>query len=138
MSPHLVNAILRDYPHLTSTHGQKSNDEFEGFFIEDGWEPLLRRFLNGVDEMRLSLPPEQAAKVKLVCVKEKWAQLRVYLSENTLEMETLLEQIEEESTFVCELCSAPGQYFQPYRQGCVKTLCPTCSGESNPIIVPQG
>lgn len=128
MSPHLSDALRRDFPHLTADYGGDPHTTClsDGFAIGDGWEPLLRKVMAEIESERLRLPPAEADRVKLFQVKEKWGGLRVYLSEANDTMSEALDRIERESFGVCERCGATGDDVFPQGGGWVKTLCPKC------------
>ena len=53
-------------------------------------------------------------------VKEKWGGLRISMISGTTEEWDFLEEIEERSLTVCEMCGEPGT---PTTKGWIKTLC---------------
>ena len=131
MSPHLSDAFRRDFPHLTADYGgdPATTSMSAGFAIADGWEPLFRRLLTEIETIRLALPPAEAAKVKLLQVKEKWGGLRVYVDTENDAIQQALDQAEQESFGVCEKCGATGEDVFPQGGGWVRTLCSSCRGE---------
>jgi hypothetical protein len=129
MSPTLSEAIRQDFPHLTVDYDNPASSMSEGFAIADGWEQLFRQLLAEIEAERLKLPPEEAAKVKLAQVKEKWAGLRVYVEHANSPIRDVLDRAEQLSFNVCEACGATGEGVHPCGGGWIKTLCPTCRGE---------
>lgn len=132
MSPHLSDALRRDFPHLTADYGgdPSTTPMSDGFAISDGWEPLLRRLLTEIETERLKLPAPETARVKLFQVKEKFGGLRVYLSGKTSVMQSALDRAERESFGICEKCGATGEDVFSQGSGWVRTLCPRCRGAS--------
>jgi hypothetical protein len=128
MSPEISQAIYDDFTHLTTTNRGPDIHPFEGFAIADGWEQLLRQLLAEIEHERLKMPPEQAAKVMLTCVKEKWGVLRVYVANANDEIRAACDRIEEASFGVCEECGATGDDVYPDGGGWIRTLCPSCRG----------
>lgn len=74
----------------------------------DGWFPLIWRLSAHLEELIAQMPePEQEAYFAMQ-VKEKWGQLRFYLSTETDEMFQAIEAALRESEQICELCGASG------------------------------
>jgi hypothetical protein len=129
MSPEISQALYHDFPHLTANDsGAPAANRFDGFAIADGWEQLVRQLLAEIEHERLQMPPEQAAKVRLSCVKEKWGLLRVYVTHKSAAIQAACDRFEEMSFGVCEQCGATGGDVYPAGGGWVRTLCPTCRG----------
>lgn len=55
-------------------------------------------------------------------IKQKWGELRVYVSGATAEARDLITAAELRSRTVCEMCGAPGSPCQ--RRGWYRALCP--------------
>jgi hypothetical protein len=127
MSPEISQSLYRDFPHLTVNEGRDptTTPEFDGFAIADGWERLLRQLLAEIEHERLKIPPEQAAKVMLTCVKEKWGLLRVYVAGANTAMQAACDRAEELSRSICELCGATGDDVYPDGSRWIRTQCPT-------------
>jgi hypothetical protein len=88
----------------------------------DGWFALLWRLSGQLEGFISQMPePEQVAYFA-VQVKEKWGQLRFYLSTSTEAMLQATEAALEESGRLCEICGAPGTLM--HQGGCVMTRCP--------------
>jgi hypothetical protein len=125
MSPHLDESVRAAFPHLCADYGNRETSMNLGFAIRDGWAQLFCQLMCELEALRRRLPPEQAARVKLAQVKEKFGGLRVYLEHRTPELYAACERAEEESFRVCERCGAPGD---PVYGGWIRTLCPACAG----------
>jgi hypothetical protein len=108
--------LVENYPRLYARAGdapEKSSMAF-GFQCEDGWFELIR-------ELSEKLEP---LGVVAECVKEKYGGLRFYVDSGSFEVWDLIEEAENQSTSICELCGAPGGLTQAgwYSQ----TLCSKC------------
>ena len=78
----------------------------------DGWRDLVSRFAEAAEDEDASL----------VGVKEKFGRLQIDLEGDTsARLRSLLEECEERSTQVCELCGAPG--ILTVDRGWAKTRC---------------
>ena len=62
--------------------------------------------------------------IEMVQIKEKFAQLRIYVNNHTDEVEKILGFVENESSTTCEMCGAKGEIFVD--QGWWKTRCDKC------------
>lgn len=129
MSPELSDTIRKAYPQLCTDYGVPGTEMRVGFAIADGWAQLFQQLLAEIEAERLKLPSDEAAKVKLAQVKEKWGQLRVYVDNVTEAMRGILDRIEYDSASVCERCGTSGDGVYPSGGGWVQTLCPSCRGE---------
>lgn len=130
MSPHLEASVCAAFPHLSADHGKPYSETSmsAGFAIRDGWAQLFCQLMSELEALRRALPPDQAARVKLLQVKEKWSGLRAYVAHSTTEMDAACDRAEEESFRICEVCGAGGEGVGPVYGGWVRTLCPACAG----------
>jgi len=74
-----------------------------------GWRPLLLRLLARLEELRLAMPEPERGVVRVVQVKEKLGELRVYVDDGSVAMYEETKTACVESTQICEECGAPGE-----------------------------
>lgn len=74
----------------------------------NGWFELVWRLSGQLEELIAQAPEAEQATYFAVQVKEKWGQLRFYLSASTEAMLQATEVALEESGQLCEVCGAPG------------------------------
>lgn len=108
MRKELDDALVRDFPNLYKDRyaSPKTTCMCWGF-PGDGWEPLIRRLSEKLEEAILKIP-----KGKRPCasqVKEKFGTLRFYMTSETDEMWEWIRTAEAQSAKTCEECGAPGQ-----------------------------
>jgi hypothetical protein len=129
MSPHLADSIRAAFPHLCADYGKPDTETGTsmraGFAIHDGWAQLFCQLMSELEAQRRALPPDEAARVKLAQVKEKFGGLRVYLEHRTDALYAACERAEEESFHICERCGTGGERVYG---GWIRTLCPACAG----------
>lgn len=87
--------------------------------VRSGWWPILDKYV----PLILAIDPEAQIEVK-----EKFGMLRIWVGSETLEdcsvFDPFIEEAEEASKTVCEICGAPGRL----RKGrWIQTLCDDCA-----------
>jgi hypothetical protein len=98
--------------------------------LDPGWVDIVRRALRRIDAM---LPDEQAAKVNVAQVKEKWGELRLYVFAFDLDRATqeriagFVKEATAESQMTCAKCGEPGELRTDFPH--VQTLCDTHAAE---------
>jgi hypothetical protein len=96
-----------------------------GFEIHAGWRGIVERLLEKLERAIASQPPDERDRFRVVQLKEKFGSLKVYLgAEGTPEMKAAIETASEESTAVCDVCSAPGRLAERPPLGWWATRCP--------------
>lgn len=84
-----------------------------GFRVHDGWQGLIEAALHEVSEIVGG--PEGAPDLRIIEVKEKFGQLRIYVNYGDMPeaqreaVHAILREAEERSADVCEVCGAPGK-----------------------------
>jgi hypothetical protein len=93
MSPTLEKTLLESFPHFF-THCQ---------YIEcaDGWFHLINDLCVKLNDI--------SPNVEVVQVKQKFGGLRFYTGGVTEEQYKLIQEAEEESYTICEICGLPGK-----------------------------
>jgi hypothetical protein len=89
----------------------------------NGWFALVWRLSGQLEELISQGPEAEQATYFAVQVKEKWGQLRFYLSASTEAMFQATEAALEESGYLCEVCGAPGTIV--HQSGWVMARCPS-------------
>lgn len=87
-----------------------------GFWVEEGWQPLVDRTLKKLIEAGWNK--------RLVQVKQKFCVLTIYLESPVPEnLQAILQEASKESQSICEWCGGPreGKSFALGR-----ALCPSC------------
>lgn len=92
-----------------------------GFETDDGWYELIYKLSARLENLINQLPPQDQHKYKAVQVKEKFGELRFYMTMETPEMEALIDAAEEESAHICEICGRRGKTRD--LAGWLQTLC---------------
>ena len=115
----ITNDYSKKYTIIKPDPDLKNNLMAFGFDIGKGWMPLLIEMLDKI-QMLVNNNPEYA-DVEIVQVKEKFAQLRVYLNYYYEEIEDLIEEYTEKSVHICELCGETGETRNLH--GWYMTLC---------------
>lgn len=90
-----------------------------GIGVPEGWVPLMTELHAAL----VAVCPE----IRYVQVKQKFAELRVYVSGATPEVEQLIWAAEAKSRTICEVCGEPGSPW--VRRGWYRALCPDHADE---------
>lgn len=85
-----------------------------GIRVPDGWVPLMLE----LHEALVAVSPD----FEYVQIKQKWAELRVYVSGATPEARDIIAVAELASRTICEVCGEPGKPCQS-RGGWFRALC---------------
>ena len=121
---------------------KKLTDQFPKFksisqiaiYYDWGWYPILTEFLekiypilekeNGFDEFYITQ------------IKEKWGSLRIYVSAATDEIFDIIDETEDLSEHLCEICGTKDDLV--ITSGWVKTYCKDCAiGQSSNFEKPN-
>jgi len=90
-----------------------------GFEIGEGWMSLVIELLDKIQHLVDNNP--EYSELQVIQVKEKFAQLRVYLNYYYEEIEDLIKEYTEKSVHICELCGGTGETRNLH--GWYMTLC---------------
>ncbi|EIC62262.1 MULTISPECIES: hypothetical protein [Mycobacteriaceae] len=88
--------------------------------VPEGWVPLMLELHAAL----VAVSPDFA----YAQVKQKWGELRVYVSGATAEARDLISAAELRSRTICEVCGQPGSPCQ--RRGWYRALCPVHAVEN--------
>src|SRR5687768_12037651 len=115
MNEELTEKLVTKYPKL-----YKQNIYFE---CGDGWYDLIDKLSEKLEE-KIFVHPDESIVTCCAQVKEKFGGLRFYMYFETDEMSDLINQAEDKSTSICELCGKPGTTRHINRW--YKTICQNC------------
>jgi len=98
---------------------------YELFGIEcgKGWHKLLEPIIGYIETYNKDKDEEH--QIKLTQVKEKWGLLRIYVNFGTHELYELIDEAEDKSQNVCELCGTE-KNVGTKTSGWMLTLCLDC------------
>jgi hypothetical protein len=125
MKKELDDALCRDFPLLyIDRHGNpRETVMYAGFCCDDGWEPLIRELSVKLENIIASMPNKE--RPVAAQVKQKFGELRFYLTLHNTEMEKLIDEAEELSFKTCEKCGKPGEVRSDGYY--VYTACDSCN-----------
>jgi hypothetical protein len=114
-----LKAIVDKYPNITMGDPKLSG-------IEDGWIRIFEEMVRDLSDLK--------SPIKIDQVKEKFGELRIYVSTSDKVWPKALKIIaeaEDLADHTCEYCGMPGEIRTHYPDGeirnWIKTLCNTCS-----------
>jgi len=96
------------------------NDNFWGVECSPGWFNIIYTMCE-----RLSLLEHLPEDFSITQIKEKFGDLRVYTSANTIFINSIISDAEKQSAVVCEICGATPAGHSTIN-GYLRTLCDTC------------
>lgn len=102
----------------------------ENFYFEcaKGWYPLIDELCKKLDklilEKHLDLIQEGDYKFQVLQVKEKFGELRFYVSGGFDDIEDLIDEYVKKSARTCELCGKPSEIR--YSHGWLFNRCKEC------------
>ena len=94
-----------------------------GFACGDGWFELVWNLCEAIEE---KLKENPVPNFEVIQVKEKFGGLRFYTSVANDDIYELIDDAEDTSYQICEVCGSNGQQ---YYDGWVSTLCEKCKKE---------
>lgn len=123
MSPERENHIVKSYPaFFPDFRGDESKTCLAfGLAIDDGWANLFETLCNDIH----ALNPSDFYWTQ---VKEKFGGLRAYYSGGDEQISKLVQEAEDRSYKICELCGSQNEVSATGR-GWIKTLCSKCRHE---------
>ena len=116
MKDELEKRLINDYPDLFRGHTKPSTESLMcfGCACGDGWYELLRETCDKLKDF---------PTVEFVQIKEKFGGLRIYARSASEDGWYILNEAEDKSYSICEVCGAPGKVRTG---GWIKTLCDDC------------
>lgn len=111
-----IEALKAKHPDLFKDGGPRS-----GFYVGEGWMPILEKLFSLVDHhLKWTVPEEVKGAIYVAQVKEKFGTLTVYWNASTPYIDGATSMAELVSGNTCEECGLPGARVMG---GWLKTLC---------------
>ena len=101
--------IMKKYSIIEPDPTLQNNLMAFGFEVGDGWRPLVVELLDKIQKIVDNNP--EYSELRVLQIKEKYASLRVYLNYYFEEIEKLIDEYEEKSTHICEVCGEVGEAY---------------------------
>jgi hypothetical protein len=114
MKKELDNSLLEQFPTL---FGSMFRHEFE---CSSGWYDLIVQMAKEL----VALP--NGDQIKVDQLKEKFAQLTVYVDKSTPEISEILHKYYTFSKYICEICGTAREVKIRTNEHWIRTLCPEC------------
>lgn len=111
--------INKKYTIINPDYSLQNNLMAFGFDCDKGWHPMIYELLDKIQAFVDANP--EFADLQILQIKEKYASLRVYVSQYPKEIADLVDEYENKSLETCELCGKSGKV-----RSCghwYKTLC---------------
>lgn len=125
MKQELDEALVRDFPLLYASRNAPMTQTCMcwGFSTPDSWEPVIRKLSEKLEKMILELPKDQREYCMASQVKEKFGELRFYMTSSTEEMDMAIQEAETECW---EICAGCGSRASITTKGWITRLCREC------------
>jgi len=91
-----------------------------GIECGDGWFPLIEELCSKIEEVIVSLPDEERRGTYALQIKEKFGELRFYMSACNEKIDALIDEATSLSLKTCERC---GELGKIRTDGWYRTLC---------------
>ena len=123
MKRELELELVNKYPQLFKDYEADPASSCMAFGCEcgDGWFHLIEKACRKIMETN---PPEG---VYFAQIKQKFGELRLYMSGYTEEVDKIIEEAENKSWYVCEVCGTEENVT--HTGGYVETICENCLEE---------
>ena len=127
MRHELEDKLVAKYPKWFNVKGNIQHTLMPfGFEHEDGWFDLLMRLCEKLEPLVKAVEEEFSgdkimSHFEVLQVKEKFGGLRFYTNWSTDEIFKIINEAENESYSICEVCGAPGKCMN--RSSWLKTVC---------------
>ena len=129
-----MNDLIEKYPNFFKLFYTRSGESFQelsegapflscqawGFECGPGWKPLIEKVAQACEESEVDIYATQ--------IKEKYGTLRIYTNGGTDEIFDLIDEVEDESEKMCEVCGEAGQVVGT---GWLKCRCQKCLDEED-------
>lgn len=102
----IPNDCLKKYTIIQPDPTLRNNLMAFGFEIGEGWMSLVIELLDKIQHLVDNNP--EYSDLQILQIKEKYSQLRVYLNYYYKEIEDLIDEYEEKSAYICEVCGDEG------------------------------
>ena len=130
MKKELQNKLFNKYPKIFRQKDLPMTETCMCWGIEcgDGWYDILDRLCQRIQDY---VDKTGCPQVEATQVKEKFGTLRFYTQGGDETTESFIDEAEEETEHICELCGSK-EDIQPTK-GWIHYLCPKCRNESDMI-----
>lgn len=82
---------------------------------DDGWLDLIEKTLDKLEDLISKLTPQAQEVCYITQIKEKHGFLHIYMNTSSDEMHELLDEAEDKSLEICEVCGNEGEFIkEPY------------------------
>jgi len=98
---------LKKYTIIQPDPTLRNNLMVFGFEIGEGWMSLVIELLDKIQHL-VDNNPEYSG-LQVIQVKEKYGELCVYLNYYYKEIEDIIDEYEEKSCYICEVCGEKGE-----------------------------
>jgi len=99
--------IMKKYSIIEPDPTLRNNLMAFGFEVGDGWRPLVIELLDKIQKIVDN--NQEYSELRVLQIKSKYASLRVYLNYYFEEIEKLIDEYEEKSIYICEVCGEIGK-----------------------------
>lgn len=129
MNSEFDSKLVNDFPNLYKDRDSDPLTSAMSFgFPGDGWYKLIYNLSEKLEKMILSLPKEDIPFYRASQVKQKWGQLRFYMTAQTPDMTMIICQAENDSLKICENCGDEGclrddPFIKVLCNNCLKDIC---------------
>ena len=123
MKKELEEKLYEDFPQLFRDRNEPINRSLMlyGCDCGNGWYNLIYETC----EKLMANNPEGCFRVVFVQIKEKFGGLRIYIRNGTDELYNILQETENKSYTICEMCGSEENVYLN-KEGWITSLCPAC------------
>ena len=122
MKKSLENSLYAEFPEIFRQKDLPMHQSAMcwGISTGDGWFNLIRELCVKLDKNNQARKERGQPVIEATQVKEKFGGLRFYATNLDEHASVAIQEAEEESIRICEVCGEPGK---PGGRGWIKTLC---------------
>ena len=126
MTEELDSKLCQDFPNLFKNRYASLTETCMcwGFECEDGWFDLIYNLCVNIQNYIIESKFEN---IEVLQVKEKYGNLRFYISSGDEYIFNLINQAENESKTICEICGKKGKIIE--KNGWYKCRCEECKNK---------
>ncbi len=106
MLRHRFPFLLARMTKVPTLHGMDHSITRDGLLIERGWLSLV---VEMCERLAALTPPSKRDAYQIVQIKEKWGELRIYMTKYNMKMHRILMSARRRSVLICEICGRPGK-----------------------------
>lgn len=119
MNTDLQNKLFSDFPKLFIDKDLSPQESCMYFGVDcgDGWYNIIRDACVQLNALNIS-------NLKFHQIKEKWGTLCLYVNLHNKEIAKILNEAEQQSSKICEICGGPSQVN--WDAAWVTTRCKKC------------